>query len=132
VARNHHHTKETEETSKSMQQTVILMASNIDHDDEAPLKPASSIRRNASRNNVDEAQRGSISTEDVIHFPTADAKERHQPGITSMGLKVLILLAFQNSSKNLLMRFVMKEKPEFLTSAAVISSGTKALIANQL
>lgn len=43
-------------------------------------------------------------------------------GITSMGLKVLILLAVQNSSKNLLMRFVMKEKPQFLTSAAVIGS----------
>jgi solute carrier family 35 (UDP-sugar transporter), member A1/2/3 len=43
-------------------------------------------------------------------------------GITAMGLKVLILLAVQNSSKNLLMRYVMKEKPIFLTSAAVIGS----------
>jgi len=43
-------------------------------------------------------------------------------GITAMGLKVLILLAVQNSSKNLLMRYVMKEKPKFLTSAAVIGS----------
>ncbi|KAG7341562.1 UDP-galactose transporter [Nitzschia inconspicua] len=43
-------------------------------------------------------------------------------GISSMGLKVLILLAVQNSSKNLLMRYVMKEKPNFLTSAAVIGS----------
>lgn len=43
-------------------------------------------------------------------------------GISSMGLKVLLLLAVQNSSKNLLMRYVMKEKPEFLTSAAVIGS----------
>lgn len=43
-------------------------------------------------------------------------------GISAMGLKVLILLAVQNSSKNLLMRYVMKEKPEFLTSAAVIGS----------
>jgi UDP-sugar transporter A1/2/3 len=40
--------------------------------------------------------------------------------ITSMGLKVLVLLAVQNCSKNLLMRWVMKEKPNFLTSAAVI------------
>lgn len=48
--------------------------------------------------------------------------EKLQGGITSMGLKVLILLAVQNSSKNLLMRFVMKEKPNFLTSAAVIGS----------
>ncbi|EED96021.1 predicted protein, partial [Thalassiosira pseudonana CCMP1335] len=32
----------------------------------------------------------------------------------------LILLAVQNCSKNLLLRFVMKSRPEFLTSAAVI------------
>ena len=43
-------------------------------------------------------------------------------GISAMGLKVLILLAVQNSSKNLLMRYVMKEKPDFLSSAAVIGS----------
>jgi solute carrier family 35 (UDP-sugar transporter), member A1/2/3 len=43
-------------------------------------------------------------------------------GITAMGWKVLILLAVQNSSKNLLMRYVMKEQPKFLTSAAVIGS----------
>jgi len=43
-------------------------------------------------------------------------------GISAMGLKVLLLLAVQNSSKNLLMRYVMKEKPDFLSSAAVIGS----------
>lgn len=43
-------------------------------------------------------------------------------GISTMGLRVLVLLAVQNSSKNLLMRYVMKEKPQFLTSAAVIGS----------
>ena len=43
-------------------------------------------------------------------------------GISSMGLKVLLLLAVQNCGKNLLMRYVMKDKPEFLTSAAVIGS----------
>mmetsp|Transcript_34633 Transcript_34633/g.83680 ORF Transcript_34633/g.83680 Transcript_34633/m.83680 type:complete len:382 (+) Transcript_34633:331-1476(+) len=57
----------------------------------------------------------------------SDPPEKYGSGggagaITSMGLKVLILLAVQNSSKNLLMRFVMKEKPQFLTSAAVIGS----------
>eukprot|EP00980_Cylindrotheca_fusiformis_P025562 scaffold14082_cov135-Cylindrotheca_fusiformis.AAC.1 len=50
------------------------------------------------------------------------SKEKKAGGISAMGLKVLILLAVQNSSKNLLMRFVMKEKPKFLTSAAVIGS----------
>jgi len=42
------------------------------------------------------------------------------PIVSSLGLKILILLAFQNCLKNLFMRFIMKEKPEFLTSAAVI------------
>lgn len=41
-------------------------------------------------------------------------------GITSTGLKVLLLLAVQNCSKNLLLRFVMKEHPKFLTSAAIL------------
>jgi hypothetical protein len=41
-------------------------------------------------------------------------------GITKMGYAVLILLAVQNCSKNLLMRYVLKDRPEFLTSAAVL------------
>lgn len=55
---------------------------------------------------------------------TGSEQKEKNTGITAMGLKVLVLLAVQNSSKNLLMRFVMKEKPQFLTSAAVIGSGT--------
>jgi hypothetical protein len=54
----------------------------------------------------------------------AEPQKERTTGITAMGLKVLVLLAVQNSSKNLLMRYVMKEKPKFLTSAAVIGSGT--------
>jgi len=56
--------------------------------------------------------------------PLSPGKNDAKPvgGITAMGLKVLILLAVQNSSKNLLMRYVMKEKPNFLASAAVIGS----------
>lgn len=42
--------------------------------------------------------------------------------ISSTGLSVLLLLAIQNCSKNLLMRYVMKDKPKFLTSVAVIGS----------
>ena len=38
------------------------------------------------------------------------------------GFAVLCLLAFQNCSKNLLMRYVMKDHPKFLTSAAVLLS----------
>mmetsp|Transcript_14232 Transcript_14232/g.26698 ORF Transcript_14232/g.26698 Transcript_14232/m.26698 type:complete len:404 (+) Transcript_14232:951-2162(+) len=44
-----------------------------------------------------------------------------KPGaLTSMGLKVLALLAFQNAFKNILMRFVMKDHGGFLLSTAVI------------
>lgn len=42
------------------------------------------------------------------------------PIVSSLGLKILCLLAVQNCFKNLLMRYVMKDKPDFLTSAAVI------------
>ena len=42
------------------------------------------------------------------------------PIVSALGLKILCLLAVQNCFKNLLMRYVMKDKPEFLTSAAVI------------
>lgn len=40
--------------------------------------------------------------------------------LTKTGLQVLVLLAVQNCSKNLLMRHVMKDRPDFLTSAAVL------------
>eukprot|EP00521_Asterionellopsis_glacialis_P009405 CAMPEP_0195285818 /NCGR_PEP_ID=MMETSP0707-20130614/3514_1 /TAXON_ID=33640 /ORGANISM="Asterionellopsis glacialis, Strain CCMP134" /LENGTH=433 /DNA_ID=CAMNT_0040345371 /DNA_START=85 /DNA_END=1386 /DNA_ORIENTATION=- len=52
--------------------------------------------------------------------------------ITSTGLKVLVLLAVQNCSKNLLMRFIMKDRPQFLTSAAVIGVETIKLILSTL
>jgi solute carrier family 35 (UDP-sugar transporter), member A1/2/3 len=42
--------------------------------------------------------------------------------VSRTGLMVLILLAFQNCTKNLLMRYVMKGSPKFLTSAAVMGS----------
>ena len=41
-------------------------------------------------------------------------------GISKMGYIVLILLAIQNCSKNLLMRYVMKDSPKFFTSTAVL------------
>mmetsp|Transcript_26269 Transcript_26269/g.64019 ORF Transcript_26269/g.64019 Transcript_26269/m.64019 type:complete len:255 (+) Transcript_26269:82-846(+) len=54
--------------------------------------------------------------------PTPHSSKEKSAAVTSMGLRVLVLLAVQNSSKNLLLRFVMKERPQFLTSAAVIGS----------
>lgn len=44
-----------------------------------------------------------------------------QPGtITKTGLRILLLLAFQNAFKNILMRTVMVGHPDFLLSTAVI------------
>jgi UDP-sugar transporter A1/2/3 len=42
--------------------------------------------------------------------------------VSRTGLMVLVLLAVQNCSKNLLLRYVMKDAPKFLTSTAVLSS----------
>mmetsp|Transcript_43452 Transcript_43452/g.64449 ORF Transcript_43452/g.64449 Transcript_43452/m.64449 type:complete len:406 (-) Transcript_43452:147-1364(-) len=42
--------------------------------------------------------------------------------ISAMGFKVLCLLAVQNCSKSLFMRYIMKDQPDFLKSAAVIAS----------
>mmetsp|Transcript_25638 Transcript_25638/g.52495 ORF Transcript_25638/g.52495 Transcript_25638/m.52495 type:complete len:415 (-) Transcript_25638:96-1340(-) len=48
--------------------------------------------------------------------------------VTKKGLQVLVLLAVQNCSKNLLMRYVMKSQPDFLTSVAVIGVETLKLV----
>ena len=53
-------------------------------------------------------------------------------GMTATGLKVLALLAVQNSSKNLLLRFVMKEHPKFLKSAAILGVETVKLGASSV
>jgi len=43
-----------------------------------------------------------------------------EKGIDNLAIRILLLLAAQNSGKNILMRYVMKEKPQFLHSTAVI------------
>jgi hypothetical protein len=83
-------------------------------DIEVPASHGASKRHDATRSGMADTD---AETE-------AEPQKEKTTGITAMGLKVLVLLAVQNSSKNLLMRYVMKEKPKFLTSAAVIGSGT--------
>ncbi|KAL7503692.1 hypothetical protein ACHAXN_001457 [Cyclotella atomus] len=92
----------------------------------------SSQRKNAVKNALHPTE--SISAVDITALPLKSTSpalsqnttnqsgggESSSSGISKMGLAVLILLAFQNCSKNLLLRFVMKEHPQFLTSAAVI------------
>eukprot|EP00978_Attheya_sp_CCMP212_P007284 scaffold16947_cov43-Attheya_sp.AAC.1 len=81
-----------------------------------------------SKSSVDECFRSDVESSGA---QTGDPAEKNEGApapantvpagtITAMGFKVLVLLAVQNCSKNLLMRWVMKEKPNFLTSAAVI------------
>jgi len=60
------------------------------------------------------------SARDSQSKPTNDDPPPKPGVITSMGLKVLALLAFQNAFKNILMRFVMKDHAGFLLSTAVI------------
>jgi uncharacterized membrane protein len=52
--------------------------------------------------------------------PTKPPSSGDVPIVSSFGLKILCLLAVQNCFKSLLMRYVMKDKPDFLTSTAVI------------
>ena len=59
--------------------------------------------------------------------PSPSTDKSAPPVVTNMGLKVLLLLAFQNCSKNLLVRYVMKDSPKFLTSAAVVGSESTKL-----
>lgn len=63
-----------------------------------------------------------------------NSSEKKPPNsaISANGLKVLILLAVQNCSKNLLLRFVMRGHPEFLTSAAVLGVETVKLVLSLL
>lgn len=72
--------------------------------------------------NIDHEKTESQRLIDAPSSSSLSANESISPstGITTTGMYVLILLAVQNCSKNLLLRFVMKSRPEFLTSAAVI------------
>jgi hypothetical protein len=61
--------------------------------------------------------------EEATLLPVSESQPPPQQStITSTGLKVLALLAFQNCSKNLIMRYAVQDKPDFLYSAAVIGS----------
>ena len=65
-------------------------------------------------------------------FKKEESTSPSSSGITSTGLKVLLLLAVQNCSKNLLLRFVMKEHPKFLTSAAILGVESVKLVLSLL
>ena len=75
-----------------------------------------------SPNRKDGIVKESEELEESIAPPTSSST------MTRTGLQVLILLAVQNCSKNLLMRYVMKDRPDFLTSAAVIGCEATKLV----
>lgn len=59
----------------------------------------------------------------------SDSEQLPSSGLTATGFYVLLLLVFQNCSKNILLRFVMKEHPKFLTSAAILGvEGVKLVL----
>lgn len=64
-----------------------------------------------------------------VTIPKGNNHDKQSTGavVSAVGLRVLILLAIQNCSKNLLVRYVMKDQPKFLTSAAVVGSETTKL-----
>jgi hypothetical protein len=77
----------------------------------------------------------SSSTSAVANNNSNNTTPNNSTGISNMGYFVLILLAVQNCSKNLLMRYVMKDSPKFFTSTAVLCCecdlycfGTKEII----
>mmetsp|Transcript_12540 Transcript_12540/g.26706 ORF Transcript_12540/g.26706 Transcript_12540/m.26706 type:complete len:422 (+) Transcript_12540:264-1529(+) len=74
----------------------------------------------------------SSETKPLVPGTDKEKENEYGSGITATGLKVLILLAIQNSSKNLLLRFVMKEHPKFLKSAAIIGVETVKLVLSLL
>ena len=76
--------------------------------------------------------RANSSTKQLEMGSESKKKNPNPSSISANGLKVLILLAVQNCSKNLLLRFVMKEHPKFLTSAAVLGVETVKLVLSLL
>jgi solute carrier family 35 (UDP-sugar transporter), member A1/2/3 len=79
---------------------------------------------------VRQSQAGDIESpvrNENLSVPKSPMASSTATSVSSMGLRVLCLLAFQNCSKNLLVRYVMKDEPKFLTSAAVIGSETTKL-----
>lgn len=72
---------------------------------------------------------GQDSTKKTDNESATGQSNASASGITATGFKVLLLLAVQNCSKNLLLRFVMKEHPKFLTSAAILGvEGVKLVL----
>ena len=87
----------------------IIQPTQTDVEDGQPLIP-----------NPDKIENNDSLESDNSTSSTNDTKTGNDSVVSRKGLYVLALLAFQNCGKNLLMRFVMIDKPDFLLSTAVI------------
>eukprot|EP00979_Chaetoceros_neogracilis_P007945 scaffold1725_cov267-Chaetoceros_neogracile.AAC.20 len=88
---------------------------------EAPMIPRKAVEDVEKRPliAVEDIENRSLSTNSQSK-PVNDVPTPKAGVISSMGLKVLALLALQNSFKNILMRFVMTDHGGFLLSTAII------------
>jgi UDP-sugar transporter A1/2/3 len=105
-------------TTTAERESLLLGKNNNRPDEEAPNSTGAAVLSTLT---------GTTSTPSktlsggAAGIPTASTTPT-STGLTKMGLGVLVLLAVQNCSKNLLMRYVMQGQPQFLTSAAVLGS----------
>ena len=91
------------------------------NDDKEPL-----LVRQGSNDNKKDDDNGENQQQQQQHHGIPSSTSG---GLSTTGFYVLLLLAFQNCSKNLLLRHVMKDHPKFLTSAAILGvEGLKLIL----
>ena len=90
------------------------------NEDKEPLL----VRQGSNDNKKDDDNNGENQQQQHHGIPSSTSG-----GLSTTGFYVLLLLAFQNCSKNLLLRHVMKDHPKFLTSAAILGvEGMKLIL----
>lgn len=80
------------------------------------------VANNGESNGLLDKASSTVNDDNDYSPEKTTSKPTAAPLVSRTGLMVLLLLAVQNCSKNLLMRSVMKEQPKLLPSAAVIGS----------
>ena len=93
------------------------------------MEKTNHMRTRQSQNETDLEDAPLLDSKDGMEILPSRSEDKSAPPpvVSNMGLKVLMLLAVQNCSKNLLVRYVMKDSPKFLTSAAVVGSESTKL-----
>ena len=78
------------------------------------------VSKTTTINGTTKSSGATSSTATTANTSSSSSTGTVSSGISQMGYIVLFLLAIQNCSKNLLMRYVMKDAPKFFTSTAVL------------